>query len=313
VGATVLLVSLLLFLRVSETEVELDVTASDVGFVLSRPQAVTDIANLESVRVSGSRNLTLPEPARSELTSTGVSGDGASVRVATRKSADRLGTVTLAPLALPAGVEIHVYSVASPRDRRIALNGATASVRITVNGPVHLDLATPEARDLDFNTPQSILLDTDEDGAILEWVASQGSSTEFSPQLAIDKLTFFHVDRFQTAAGTTAETISTVLSGTLYLESLNGTSYQLRPRELVQFDDIRGVIRTLKVKDDQVTINFRGKTRGIRSGWGDSPSDLMPTYFAWLQAQHGLSLLWATTIYVFGIVATILRWWRVQL
>jgi hypothetical protein len=312
VAATVLLVSLLLFFRVSETEVELDVTVSEVGFVLSRPQAVTDITNMKSVRVSGSRNLELPEPARSELSKTGGSDPGPYVQVATSTRTDRVGTVTMAPLALPAGAEITVYSTTSPRNRRIELEDASAPVRITVHGPVRLDLAT-EARDVDFTTPKSIVLDTDENGAVIEWVAAEDSSSAIAPQIEVERLTLSQVDRFQTSSGTTTETISTVLSGTMYLESLNGAPYKLRSRELVQFADIRGVIRTLTIKDDQVTVNFRGRTRGIKSGWGNSPSDLMPSYLAWLQAQHGLSLLWATTIYVFGIVATMLRWWRVQL
>jgi hypothetical protein len=181
---------------------------------------------------------------------------------------------------------------------------------MTVNGPIRLDLRTPDSEDVDFPTPKSIVLETGEAGTILEMAAAPGASAEFSPQISVERLTFSQIDEFQTPAGTTAQTISTVLSGTLYLESLNGAAHQLRPRELVRFDDIRGVVRTLKVEDGHITINFRGKTRGIRSGWGDRPSNLMPTYLTWLQAQHGLSLLWGTTIYVFGIVATILRWWR---
>jgi hypothetical protein len=59
-------------------------------------------------------------------------------------------------------------------------------------------------------------------------------------------------------------------------------------------------------------VNFRGTTRGIRSGWSDRPANLMPTYLDWLQAHHGLSLLWGTTLYLFGVAATILRWWRVD-
>jgi hypothetical protein len=288
------------------------VKASEVGFVLSQPQAVTDITNVESVRVFGTATLQLPEPARSQLVKTGLALDGAPVHVSTSTSGDRVGTVTLAPLALPEGVEMRLASTGVPTNRRISLNGASAPVRITVNGPVHVDVATPESSDLDFETPKPLVIQTAEEGSVLELVVAPGTAPEFSPQISVEKLAFTQIDEFQTATGTTAQTISTVLSGTLYLESLNGAEHQLRPRELLHFDDIRGVVRTLKVEDDHITINFRGKTRGIRSGWGDRPSNLMPTYFAWLQAQHGLSLLWGTTIYIFGVVATILRWWRVQ-
>ena len=48
----------------------------------------------------------------------------------------------------------------------------------------------------------------------------------------------------------------------------------------------------------------------MTSGSGDTRRSLMPTYLEWLQARHGLSLLWGTTLYVFGLVVAALRWWR---
>ena len=51
----------------------------------------------------------------------------------------------------------------------------------------------------------------------------------------------------------------------------------------------------------------------MRSGWGENPSSLMPTWLEWIRARHGLSLLWATTLYLFGVITAILRWWRISL
>ena len=39
----------------------------------------------------------------------------------------------------------------------------------------------------------------------------------------------------------------------------------------------------------------------------------MPTYLAWLKARHGLYLLWGTTLYLFGLIASLLRWWGLRL
>jgi hypothetical protein len=312
VGLTMLIVGLLLFVRVAETEIELEVTASEVGFVLSQPQPVTDIVNLESVSVSGVRTLRLPEPLRSRRTSSEGAGNGASVRLRASSLAGRPGTVTLSPLALPSGVEVRVDSAATGGGHRLSLNGGGASVQITVHGPVAVGLAAGELETVDFEVPKSIAFETDAAGAVLELIPAAGASTEFAPQLSVEQLSFARIDEFQTRSGTTAQAVSTVLSGTLYLESLNGTARQLRPRELVRFDDIGGTVRTLQIEDGRVAVNFRGTTRGIRSGWSDRPANLMPTYLDWLQAHHGLSLLWGTTLYLFGVAATILRWWRVD-
>jgi hypothetical protein len=39
----------------------------------------------------------------------------------------------------------------------------------------------------------------------------------------------------------------------------------------------------------------------------------MPTYLEWLRARHGLSLLWGTTLYLFGVIVGALRWWGIRL
>jgi hypothetical protein len=36
----------------------------------------------------------------------------------------------------------------------------------------------------------------------------------------------------------------------------------------------------------------------------------MPTWLEWLRARHGLSLLWGTALYLFGLAVGVLRWWR---
>ena len=36
----------------------------------------------------------------------------------------------------------------------------------------------------------------------------------------------------------------------------------------------------------------------------------MPTLLDWLRQRQGLSLLWGTALYLFGIVTTFRRWWR---
>jgi hypothetical protein len=311
-GLTLLLVSLLLFLRVPETEVELVVTASGVGFVLSQPQPLTDIMNLDALSVSATRSLRVPEPLRSGTTNQAPSADGAPMRVSAKSQGGRAGTVTLAPLALPVGVEVHVASSPTGSDGRISLRGASAPVRITVHGPVAVDLATGATGAVDFDVPQSIAFETDAGEVTLVLASAANPSFAFAPQLSVEKLSFSQIDEFHTPAGTTTQAISTVLSGTLYFESLNGAARQLRPRELLRFDDIRGVVRTLRIEGEQVTMTFRGTVRGLRSGWSDRPASLMPTYLDWFQAQHGLSLLWGTTIYLIGVVAAVQRWWRVD-
>jgi hypothetical protein len=51
----------------------------------------------------------------------------------------------------------------------------------------------------------------------------------------------------------------------------------------------------------------------METGSEDSPRSLMPTWLEWLKARHGLSLLWGTTLYLFGLVLGVARWIRIPL
>jgi hypothetical protein len=185
-------------------------------------------------------------------------------------------------------------------------------MRATLYGPVRIDLQSAGSQSPILEIPRSLLLDPDAAEVNLNLRFAAGTGSVFSPQLSVSRLALSRIDELQSLDGSTAHTVSTILSGTLYLESLNGEPRKLRPRELLQFDEVRGVIRTLQLEGGHVALAFRGKVRGMRSGWGENPVSLMPTWLAWLQARHGLSLLWGTTLYFFGLILAVLKWWRVS-
>lgn len=306
-AATLLLVSLLLFLRVRETEVEMQLVVSEVGFVLARAQAITGIVNLAGLEVSGLRGLQLSDSALSAW-----SAESAEEQKAVRLAALESGTLTLDPLHLPTGVDVRIDADRSPSACRIVLRGAHTPLRATAHGSVQVDLLGSGMRTAAFGIPRPLLFETDPGEVTLDLLFAKGSPAAFSPQLSIHKLALSRIDEFQAQEGTTVQAVSTILSGTLYLESLNAASRPLRPRELLRFDEIRGVIRTLELGDGRIALAFRGTVRGMHSGWGARPASLMPTWLDWLRAHHGISLLWGTTIYLFGLVMALLRWWRVR-
>jgi hypothetical protein len=162
-------------------------------------------------------------------------------------------------------------------------------------------------RVIDFKIPKSLTFDTDPAGTNLDLVFETGANVAagFSPQLSVHRLSLSRIDEFNTPAGTLVQAVSTILSGMVYFESLDGAKYPLRPQELLRFEDVQGTIRTLQLVDGRINLNFRGRMRGMSTGWGEHPRDLMPTYLEWLQARHGLSLLWGSTLYVFGMLAAL--------
>jgi len=130
--------------------------------------------------------------------------------------------------------------------------------------------------------------------------------------LPVDSLFLFRVDRFDLAAQTLVREVSTIDSGVVYFESIDGSARPLRAGEGLHFTASRGEISGWRVADDGLLLRFVGRVRGMSAGSGGIRRSLMPTVLDWLRAQHGLSLLWGSTAYVVGLFITVLGWWKQQ-
>ena len=95
-------------------------------------------------------------------------------------------------------------------------------------------------------------------------------------------------------------------------EELAGRELHLRSGEGLRFGSSHGEVRTLELRDGHIALTFHGYVRGMTTGGAENRRSLMPTYLEWLSAQHGLSLLWGTTLYLFGLVIGLLRNWGIK-
>jgi hypothetical protein len=96
----------------------------------------------------------------------------------------------------------------------------------------------------------------------------------------------------------------------LYFTELNSREYPLRIGEGLQFEQSGGQMRDLTMEDGQLALKFHGYVREMTTGWEESRENLMPSWLEWLSARHGLTLLWGTTLYIFGVAFGVLRWWK---
>ena len=130
----------------------------------------------------------------------------------------------------------------------------------------------------------------------------------FEDQLQATGLSFSRVDQSLDPVNTILRRVSSIKSGTLYLESLGGQERAVRDGESLEFDESSGIIRSLRLTDAGLVLRFRGTVSGMRTGWGDAQRTLMPSLLEWLKAQHGLSLLWGAALYVLGILVSLMKW-----
>jgi hypothetical protein len=310
-GGTLVLASVLLFARVSQTDIQLDIALSGVAFQLAAPHVLAASMDLSSIGVSGLDAVDLPESIADLQASPRVpDGVDDAIRLSVLADDERRGTVTLAPLALSAGTSVRLEATGVPSQFRLTLSATDLRLGIAVEGPVLLALAGSAATEVNVATPRSIRMQSRAGEVDLAVAIAAATPVTLASQVAVRDLSMMQIAEFASLDRTVARHESTILSGSLYFDSLQGEERILRPREVLRFDSSIGDLGILALDSDRIGLKFYGTVRGLRTGTGEAERSLMPTYLDWLQARHGLSLLWGSALYLFGLVVAAMKWWR---
>lgn len=310
-AVTLLVISLLLFARVGETEVELEIDATEVGFSLPTREALFRDIRLEALGVSGLRRIDLPEALAADFPTRPVEGGAdQAIRVATAGEGSRRGAISIGAIAPAADTDVWLRRADLPRQYRLSLRSPGLALKVDLFGPVVVSIAGRGRRQIDVASPQAILLEPAPAPSVtaLDMTFPDGEARGTVAQVPVRALGFFRVAELDDQGVSIVRSLSTIASGTLYFESLNGVSRQLRAGEALRFRDVEGEIRTLRLQDEALSVNFQGTVRGMQTGSRENARSLMPTWLEWLRARHGLSLLWGSTLYVFGVIMAVLRW-----
>jgi len=311
-GVTLVVISMLLFARRAETDIELDLLLSGVTFKVSEKQQVlTNLMNLSSLGIAGHEEVRFPRVGKREAQTYRESeGTPPHLKLTAAGDSKKKGTITLAAIAVPAETEVSLETSYAPKEFLLTINGTPLKISVDVNGTVGVLIGGKLSEQLDFISPDSIeLLSGSSSRDInVDLGFSELPHQAFTSQFLATDLDFSRVDQLITDERSIIQPASTVLSGALYFESLGGQEMRLRPSETLKFEWSRGYIRTLALQDGQIAFAFHGTVRGMSIG--ANKRSLMPTYFEWLRAQHSLSFLWGTTLYVLGLIISVLTWWK---
>jgi hypothetical protein len=312
-AGAVVIVSALLFVHVGETDIEMDLLVSELRFATAGEQLVSGVLRVNSLGVSGLHEIRVPSATGADDDKVeSDTGDQAAVRISPAAAPKRAGTVALAPLILPAGARVALRTAESPHEYVMSLQASGRELRADVEGAVSVGLAGSPARIYDFASPKPVVLRIGSGNVDLSLAFPSVPQALLAPQLFVRGLSFARVDQFIGPGRSLVRRVSTILSGTLFLESLDGEKHPLRPGEELGFEESSGEIGMLRLEDNQIAVRYQGRVRGMVTGSGEGLHSLMPTYLEWMRARHGLSLFWGATLYLSGLIAGVLRWWGVR-
>lgn len=313
---TLAIASALLFARMPATDVELEVAADEASFAVAEEQFLTEVMPLTELGAAGIAALELPRTRNGTARSLAAAGGaGMALRLAAAPDGGNPGAITLAQVRLPAGARVSVAPTEVPGQFRLRLNGGPEiggpRVELSLRGTVDLEGDQIAAERIDFGrSPKRAVLVPGGGEIELFVTPADPRRNAVAPQLGAAELALFRIEESVGTGRSIVRRVSTVRSGALYLESLDGRRIDLRPGEGLRFERSRGLIRTLELADGEVGLRFNGEVGGMTTGSGERRRSLMPTWLDWLRAHHGLGMLWGAALYLFGLVGGLLRWWK---
>ena len=312
---TLLIVAGLFSLKRSRTEIELDLTLTELRFVLSQQVPLTNAMVVSSLGISELKDIQLPrtrgQNAQQIDTTNGI---GTALHLSKLNNDDLQSTITLNALMLPAGTLVRIAETDVSNQYRLFLempkDAPPITIQVSVKGTIQLAPSGEPARQYDFPVPRSIRMQPATNQLTFDLTLPEKARPVFASHLPAEDLKFTKVEEFIDTQNTYIREISTIVSGTLYLAELNNREYPLRNGEGLQFDEPSGPIRILTLKDNQIALQFHGDVRGMTLGWDGNRKSLMPRLLEWIYTQHSLTLLWGAIFSVFGFALTLFQWWR---
>jgi len=302
--ATLGVATLLLFTHVRRTEIELDARLSEVALRPRANSVLVEGADLVRLGVTGAHEISVRQsadwPGFDRATS---DGDTLSLEIASAGNGQASG-ITLSPLQSGASARAWIQAGETPRQVTLWLEGDDLEIQASLLGPLRLAGAGLPSQTVDFGLPRPAFFRARKTTVILDLTARDPASIRFSSQIGVEALSLYEVKHFNDRT----RRLSSVLSGSVYLGALNGSEERLRARQELRLDEVQGEIRTIQLASSSLNLQFHAYVGKLETGSYENPRNLMPAWLEWLRARHGVSLLWGTAFYIFGIVSAALRW-----
>ena len=195
----------------------------------------------------------------------------------------------------------------------LSLAGSDLAAQVNVRGMLEFSQRGTGMRSIDFKYPQAIELQSGTNELEFVFKPFEKMPLVFVPRVLVSDLSCSQIDIFAKKETTIFRRVSTLISGTLFQQSLLGKQRSLRRNENIQFEVLKGEIQGLELHENHISLRFYGQVKNLQINWGTETVNLMPTYLEWLRAQHGLYLLWGSALYLFGLLVTVLRWWGISI
>jgi hypothetical protein len=306
----------LLIKKQAETEVELDLVVTELHFRSPRQGLVTKDQFARALHASGLDGIEVVGAAWS-----GSHVGTCSLDVELSSGAQKGDAITVPALLIPKDWEIGISRVAPEINFEFSgparSGGEDFLIRAVVRGKGVLSSdCAPDGKThtVHLNGSGSLTMRI---GTATSLRCESGLPVQFAPQIEFQNLGLYANERIQGNGAPIDRRRSSVASGTVYLDALNAKAVQLRPFEDISFRSSNGYIQALNVpshsksSNEELHLQAHATVQKMTRGTGKNERSQMPNWLELITAQTGIALLWASIVYVFGIIYAVLRWLKV--
>jgi hypothetical protein len=304
--AAVAIVLLVLFsIRVPSAEIVLDVTASELSFVVNEARLIRTPIALATLSLVGAYHIMGPPDVEDQLPASKALSM-LFLSTATAGSEHPSQAITLTSWVIQSGTRVSLARQDEPR---------SVTIKLYSQNPIVLDVTVPKNAQLLLDTGKTVLVNRTWP---LQIRAAQGQPIElaltlmpgpdqlFEDQLSVAEL---GLSRIVDDPASPIGSRSTITSGTLSVVSPGGQEHKLNRREFVSTVFDHSLVGSFSLTaGGQLAADISGTVTAISSGMPGAMVNRKPRVIEWLKDSQGVALLWSSIAYFAILITGVVKW-----
>ena len=191
------------------------------------------------------------------------------------------------------------------------MQGTDMNVDVNLKGKIRIDSAGQRLGKRDFGRLRQVSIKAAEPVGLNLALRFEGDpDISFPAHIMIASLSLQQVVNVVVEGISKKRTVSTILGGEIFNESMNGKRYELRKGEWLKLGGVYGEIRSIQMTADGIRLNYHGKVTSINVGSSQNQRNLMPNWLEWFSERHSVKMLWGTFVWLLGTLLGVIKWWK---
>ncbi len=308
VGGPFVLGTISFFISLNSAAVIFQATVSEFSFVSTTQQEFSDPLAIADLKAAGLTQIGVPSASEFPHETLSIKeGMLGTIVVTSGGQGEDKGDITLDTITLSSGNSIRVVKNSSPFQYKLTLAQSDQQIRVNLKGSVDIMVPGIGMTHRVFSFPKTLLLQAGKDGLDVEIKVADPPNNLLPSPLFGKNIGLFRVEERRGDESTAVRRVSTILNGKFYL---NGKSHQLASEEYLQFEHSEGSLKTIRLNQDNLEVEFHGQVQGMKSCQETKCTSLMPTYWEWSILNYSTVIMVGGIIYLSLVLQGGMRLWK---